>query len=194
MKRTRHGIVKFESSDDNDISSVVSRDDSVKPMPQDTSPQDAAPKLSQARQFLTQWNQSASVPPQTVAALRYEELVAEAEALLHKVKGSQPDADNREHRDTTFTSKQQRAAPRTKSAILRVRVSLLSYWLAVQQPVVLYVPDKSTKSQCTTQARTADNSQCHPATGCRQDFRSPSGPGTAYCCLLRQHHQAAAAG
>lgn len=191
---TRHGRVNFQSNDKHDSSSVLALAGRVSPTLAARSKQLAETELPQARQPLTYWNQSAIMPAQSATASRYEELMAEAETLLHQVKSVQPvNADKHKQRDTAMISKQRQAASRNKLAIVRVRVSLVSSWLAMQQ---FSVPSEqhATECQCNVQAFAADTSHFHPATGCRQDSWSPSGTGTANCRLFRQCHQAAAAG
>lgn len=149
---TRHVRVNFESSGNDDSSSVVSLAGRVSPTLAARSNQLAEAELPQAGQSLTHWNHSAIMPAQSATALRYEELMAEAEALLHQVKDVQPViADKHKLRDTAVISKQRPAASRNKLAIVRVRVSLVSYRLAVQQPFVPSVPH-ATECQFTVQS------------------------------------------
>lgn len=76
-----------------------------------------------ARLPLTQWNQSASVSPQNATVSRFEDLVAEADALLHNLKTVQPvKAEEPTDIETALASKRQQAASRNKLAIVRVRV------------------------------------------------------------------------
>lgn len=79
-----------------------------------------------ARPPLPQWNQFAPAPPQNVTVSRFEELVAEAEALLHTLKTVRPvKAEEPTDIEAALASKRQQAASRNKLAIVRVRVSLL---------------------------------------------------------------------
>lgn len=78
-----------------------------------------------ARLPLTQWNQSASASPQNATVSRFEELVAEADTLLHNLKTVQPvKAEEPTDIETALASKRQQAASCNKLAIVRVRVSL----------------------------------------------------------------------
>ena len=81
-----------------------------------------------ARLPLTQWNQSAAVSPQNATVSRFDELVAEADALLHTLKTVRPvKAEEPTDTETALADKRQQAAPHNKLAIVRVRVSLLFY-------------------------------------------------------------------
>lgn len=124
---TRRGRVNFESCDNTDSPSATGRNGRVSPTPTAISELPAKPEPPQARQPLTQCNQAPTVPTENGTASRYEELMAEAEALLDKVKAVQPvGANEHKQRNTALASKQQRAAFRNKLAIVRVRVSSLS--------------------------------------------------------------------
>ena len=79
--------------------------------------------LASGRLPLTQWNQSVSVPAEIATTSRFEELVAEADALLHNLKTVRPvKAEEPNNLDTALANKGQQAASRNKLAIVRVRV------------------------------------------------------------------------
>ena len=101
-------------------------DGSISPTAANVSGQFAKSELpAPARHPLAQWNQSASVPPQIATVSRFEELVAEADALLDNLKTVQPvKAEEPDDIVTALASKRQQAASRNKLAIVRVRVSL----------------------------------------------------------------------
>lgn len=88
-----------------------------------------------ARLPLTQWNQSASASVQSATVSRFEEMVAEADALLHNLKTVQPvRAEEPTDIETALAGKRQQAASRNKLAIVRVRVSLPLYLRCTTSP------------------------------------------------------------
>lgn len=79
--------------------------------------------LASGRLPLTQWNQSVSVPAEIPTISRFEELVAEADALLHNLKTVRPvKAEEPNNLNTAPANKGQQAASRNKLAVVRVRV------------------------------------------------------------------------
>ena len=160
---SKPGTVHFESkcndSDKPRHPSAVALDGTVRPPVGSISGQLAKPELSQARQPLTQWNQAPSVPPQIAAASRFEELVAEADTLLHKLKTVQPvRAEELDDHDAALASKRQQAASRNKLAIVRVRVSHLSLHLLDMAAPVGYI-------FCSKQQQSCQNGICFRVQG-----------------------------
>lgn len=125
------GTIRFEcgEGDRPRQPSVVALDGSVIPMAAGVSEQLAQPELAApARHPLKQWNQSAAIPSQNASLPAFEELVAEADALLLNLKTVQP-VKVQEYNDTetALASKRQQAASRNKLALVRVRVSFSLY-------------------------------------------------------------------
>ena len=79
---------------------------------------------TQARQPLTQRNDTASVSPQK-ATTSYDELLSEADALLRKLKSVQPiQTTEQDDLAAALAAKRQQAAARNRLAIVRVRVRI----------------------------------------------------------------------
>lgn len=136
--------------------SAVALDGTVSPPAASVSRQLAKSELpTPARLPLTQWNQSASVPPHIATASRFEELVAEADALLHNLKTVQPvKVEEPDDVETALANKRQQAASRTKLAIVRVRVSLLLYCACIISHYLLLLVATAHQSQpCFLSAR-----------------------------------------
>ena len=115
--------------------SVVALDRSVISMAAGVSEQLAQPELAPARHPLKQWNQSGAIPSQNASLPAFEELVAEADALLHNLKTVQPvKAQEPNDTETALASKRQQAASRNKLAIVRVRVSFSLYRTCIVLP------------------------------------------------------------